>query len=86
MRVGDDREEDFYAEQPGQAPLLIQVSLDTSSDTACDREIRALEAAAAAYQDAQPLPITSTRHPSRPLPTRLEWRSATEWLLETSDR
>ena len=39
-----------------------------------------------AYQDAQPLPITSTRYLSRPLPTRLEWRSATERLLETSDR
>lgn len=87
VRVGQDQEVDFYAEQPGQLSLLIQVSLDTSSDTAWDREVRALEAAAATYVDARPLLITlDATPPSRPLPGRLEWRSATEWLLETPDR
>ena len=86
VRVGDDQEVDFHAAHPDQAPLLVQVSLDTSADTTWEREVRALEAAAATYPDAQPLLITlDATPPSRRLPGRLEWRSAAEWLLDTPE-
>lgn len=71
------------AEHPVEQPLLIQVSLDTAEDATWEREVRSLEAAAEEYPDARPLLITlDPTPPSRPLPAPLEWRSATEWLLE----
>jgi len=83
VRVETDLEIDFHAENPVAEPLLIQVSLETTSDFTWDREVRSLEAAATAYPDARPLLITlDPTPPSRPLPGRLEWFSATEWLLE----
>lgn len=85
IRVGDDLEVDFYAEHPLEAPLLVQVSLDTSEDTTWEREVRSLVAAAAKYPDARPLLITlDPTPPARPLPPKLEWRSASQWLLEES--
>lgn len=82
VRVGEDHEVDFHAEHPGAAPLVIQVSLDTTGDATWDREVRALEAAAAEHPDAQPLLITLDAHPpARPLPANIVWQSAAEWLL-----
>jgi predicted AAA+ superfamily ATPase len=83
VRIGADMEVDFYAEHPVEDPLLIQVSLDTASETTWDREVRALEAAAEVHSDARPLLITlDATPPSRPLPHRLEWYSASQWLLD----
>lgn len=83
VRVGSGFEVDFYAEHPVKDPLLIQVSLDTASEGTWQREIRALEAAAEEYPGARPLLITlDPTPPSRPLPGRLEWHSASHWLLE----
>lgn len=83
VRVGDDLEVDFYAEHPATDPLLIQVSLDTASEPTWGREVRSLEAAAESYPGARPLLITlDPTPPSRPLPDRLEWYSAAQWLLE----
>ena len=83
VRVGDDLEVDFYAEHPTAEPLLIQVSLDTSSRTTWEREVRALRAAAEEYPKARPLLITlDPTPPQSPLPHRLEWYSASQWLLE----
>ncbi|HUF66135.1 MAG TPA: ATP-binding protein [Gemmatimonadaceae bacterium] len=83
VRVGEDLEVDFHAEHPVEEPLLIQLSLDTVADATWEREIRSLERAAAAYPNARPLLITlDPTPPARPLPPRLEWRSATQWLLE----
>jgi predicted AAA+ superfamily ATPase len=83
VRVGDDLEVDFYAESQVADPLLIQVSLDTASEATWEREIRSLEAAAEAYPEARPLLITlDPTPPSQSLPGRLEWYSASQWLLE----
>lgn len=83
VRVGDDLEVDFYAEGPGQGPLLIQVSLDTASEATWEREVRALEAASEAYPEARPILITlDPTPPSRTLAGRLEWCPASRWLLE----
>jgi len=83
VRVGEDLEVDFYAEHPVADPLLVQVTLDIAVDTTWEREIRSLEVAAAEYPDARPLLITlDPTPPARPLPPKLEWRSASQWLLE----
>jgi predicted AAA+ superfamily ATPase len=83
VRVGTDLEVDFYAESQISHPLLIQVSLDAASEATWEREIRSLEAAAEAYPEARPLLITlDPTPPSRSLPRRLEWFSASQWLLE----
>jgi len=58
VRVGEDLEVDFYAESRVDEPLLVQVSLDTASETTWEREIRALQAAAEAYPEARPLLLT----------------------------
>jgi uncharacterized protein len=82
VRAGNDLEVDFHAEHPVADPLLIQVSLDTALEATWEREIRSLDAAAAEYPQARPLLITlDPTPPSRPLPGRLEWVSASEWLL-----
>jgi len=86
VRVGSDHEVDFHAERPGAEPLLIQVSLDTASETTWDREVRALAAAAKTYPEAQPLLITlDSQPPTRPLPANLVWQSAVEWLLSAPE-
>ncbi|HEU4754522.1 MAG TPA: DUF4143 domain-containing protein, partial [Armatimonadota bacterium] len=83
VRVGGDREVDFYAERVGADPLLVQVCLDTTSDPTWEREIRSLEAAASEYPQARPLLVTlDPSPPTRPLPPRVEWRSASHWLVE----
>jgi hypothetical protein len=82
-RVEPDLEVDSFAESPAADPLLIQVSLEIAADATWERELRSLEAAAAAYPEARPLLITlDATPPSRPLPGRLEWCAASSWLLE----
>jgi predicted AAA+ superfamily ATPase len=82
LRVGDDLEVDFFATRPGDPPLLVQVSMDTTENATWDREVRALEAAAREYPDADALLITQDATPPlRALPDPLQWMSATQWLL-----
>jgi uncharacterized protein len=82
VRVGDAFEVDFYAEHAVDPPLLVKACLDTALEETWQREIRALEAAAAEYPQARPLLVTlDGTPPSRPLPGGLEWMSASEWLL-----
>jgi hypothetical protein len=85
VRVGEDLEVDFYAEHPTLDPLLIQVALDTDSATTWDREIRSLAAAANEYPDTHPFLITlDPTPPGRPMPGRIQWQSASQWLLDMS--
>ena len=75
-------EVDFLAERAGEAPLLIQACLESEGDETWERELRALEAAAAAYPDARPFLVTlDAVPPSRPLPDGLTWAPAARWLL-----
>ncbi len=86
VRVGEALEVDFYAESAVDEPLLMQVSLETAASATWQREVRALQAAAEAYPEARPLLVTlDPTPPSEVLPGRLEWRSATEWLLASKD-
>jgi len=81
-RVGDALEVDFFATRPGDPPLLVQVSMDTTEDSTWEREVRALEAAAREHPDAEALLITQDpTPPPRTLPDPLQWMAATEWLL-----
>ena len=82
LRVGGDREVDFFATRPGEPPLLVQVCLDTSDDAKWEREVRALEVAATSHPYAVALLITQDQSPpTRQLPGMLQWYSAAQWLL-----
>lgn len=82
VKVGEDREVDFLAEQPGEQPLLVQVCLDAAADDTWKREVSALQEAAAQYRGARAILVTGTSSPPRQrLPKGLEWRSGAEWLL-----
>lgn len=82
LRVGDDLEVDFFATRPGDPPLLVQVSMDTTVDATWEREVRSLEMAAREHPNAEALLITQDPTPPfRPLPDTLRWIAATEWLL-----
>jgi predicted AAA+ superfamily ATPase len=75
-------EVDFLAQRPGEEPQLIQVSWETEGDATWQRELRALEDAAAAHPGARRLLVTlDASPPSRPLPEGLTWSSAASWLL-----
>lgn len=82
MRVGTDQEVDFFATRPGDAPLLVQVCMDTAADATWEREVSALEAAAREHPDAEALLVTQDpTPPQRGLPRGLNWMPASEWLL-----
>jgi uncharacterized protein len=82
LRVGGGLEVDFLATRAGDAPLLVQVCMDATADATWEREVRALEAAAQEYPDAETLLITQDpTPPRRPLPSPLQWMAATQWLL-----
>jgi len=83
IRVGADLKVDVFAEHPVEAPLLVQVSLDTAAAATWDREVRALHAAADAFPDARALLVTlDPTPPSRSLPGRITWAPASRFLLE----
>ena len=82
VKVGDDREVDFLAEQPGEQPLLVQVCLDAAADETWEREVSALAEAAAQRRGARAILVTGTSSPpGRGLPKGLEWLAGAEWLL-----
>lgn len=83
VRTPEGFEVDFLAHRAGDAPLLVQVCFESEGDATWERELRALEAAAASHPDARPFLVTLDGvPPSRPLPSRLTWAPATRWLLE----
>lgn len=83
VRTREGFEVDFLAHRLSEAPLLIQVCLESEGDETWERELRALDAASAAYPDAQPVLVTlDAVPPSRPLPRGMTWAPASHWLLE----
>jgi hypothetical protein len=62
---------------------LIQACLETEGDATWSRELQALEAAARLHPSARAFLVTlDASPPRRPLPDRLRWSSAAQWLLE----
>jgi predicted AAA+ superfamily ATPase len=83
VRTADGFEVDFLAHRAGDPPRLIQACLETEGDETWDRELRALERAAAVHPDARPFLVTlDAVPPVRPLPAGLSWVPAAQWLLE----
>lgn len=85
VKTEGDLEVDFLAIQPTMQPLLIQVSAETGSAETLDREIRALEAGMREHPRATPLLVTMDASvPQVDLPQKVQWVSASEWLLEAT--
>ena len=85
VRTPEGWEVDFYAHRPGEAPLLVQVCLETGDDQTWQREVRALRSAGDAYGDARLLLVTlDSSAPRQRLPDRVTWAPAARWLLEDS--
>ena len=83
VRTEEGWEVDFYAHRPGEAPLLVQVCLETGDDATWEREVRALRSAGETYGDARLLLVTlDSSPPQRQLPDRVTWAPASRWLLE----
>ena len=83
LRTAEGWEVDFFAHRAGEAPLLVQVCLDTADDETWEREVRALRSAGRAHGDARLLLVTlDASPPIRPLPDRIVWTPAARWLLE----
>lgn len=83
LRTPGGWEVDFLAQRTGDAPLLIQVSLDTANEETWEREIRALKDARDSYPGAAAALITlDPSPPSREMPDGLEWKAASRWFLE----
>lgn len=83
VRTAVGWETDFLAHRAGDRPLLVQVCLETEGDETWMRELRALEAVAAAYSKARPFLVTlDATPPSKALPSGLTWAPAARWLLE----
>lgn len=77
IRTPEGCEVDFSAHRAGDAPLLIQASLESEGDDTWERELRALEAAAGSYPEARPCLVTlDDVPPQRPLPGGLTWAPA----------
>ncbi len=86
VRTAEGWEVDFFAHRPGEAPLLVQVCLDTADDATWEREVRALRSAGRAYGDARLFLVTlDASPPPRRLPDRVVWTPAARWLLEDMD-
>ena len=81
LRTEEGWEVDFFAHRAGEAPMLVQVCLETSQDATWERELRALHAAGAVYQDASRWLVTLDPSPPRRLPEGVVWASAASWLL-----
>ena len=82
VRTVEGWEVDFLASRPGEAPLLVQVCLETGDDETWEREVRALRSAGETYGNARLFLVTLDSSPPRqPLPNRVTWVPAARWLL-----
>lgn len=82
VRTPEGWEVDFHAHRPGEAPLLVQVCLETGDDRTWEREVRALRSAGETYKDARPFLVTLDSSPPRHQPPAgVIWAPAARWLL-----
>ena len=83
VRTAEGFEVDFIAHRAGEAPLLVQVCLESEGDETWERELRALKAAAVTHSEARAFLVTlDAIPPRRKMPARLTWAPAARWLLE----
>ena len=83
VRTAEGFEVDFIAHRAGEAPLLVQVCLESEGGETWERELRALEAAAVTHSEARAFLVTlDAIPPRRKMPARLTWAPAARWLLE----
>ncbi|MCC6474041.1 MAG: ATP-binding protein [Burkholderiales bacterium] len=83
VRTRDGFEADFLSQRAGEAPVLIQVCLESEGDDTWTRELRALEAAAREHRRARAWLVTmDAPPPRRALPRNISWAPAAQWLLE----
>ena len=83
VRTAEGWEVDFFAQRAGERPLLVQVCLESEGEATWDRELRALQAAAAVHPRSRPFLVTlDAAPPTRPLPKGFAWAGASRWLLE----
>jgi hypothetical protein len=83
VRTREGFEVDFLAQRAGDAPRLVQVSLESENDETWARELRALQAGAAVHPDASAWLVTlDATPPTRSLPKGISWAPAARWLLE----
>lgn len=83
VRTAEGWETDFLAHRAGDRPLLVQVCLETEGDETWGRELRALQAAAAAHPKARAFLVTlDATPPAKALQRGLTWVPAARWLLE----
>jgi uncharacterized protein len=83
VRSADDTEVDFLAERVGEAPMLVQVTLELNDGDTRARELRALESARVRMPEATCWVITrDSTPPTNPLPAGIRWASAAQWLLD----
>jgi uncharacterized protein len=86
VRTKEGFEVDFLATAPREESELIQVCTDLSDPATREREVRALEAASKELPEARPLLLTLDSTPPRPsLPTPLQWKPASAWLLDRKE-
>ena len=83
IRTPEGWEVDFCARRAGEAPLLVQVCLETADDQTWEREARALRSAGEMHGDARLFLVTLDSSPPRQrLPDGVNWAPASRWLLE----
>lgn len=83
VRTKEGFEVDFLAQRAGEPPLLVQSCLESEGDETWQRELRALQAAAASYPRAHAFLVTlDAVPPRRSLPGGLSWAPAAQWLLQ----
>jgi uncharacterized protein len=82
VRTKEGLEVDFMARAPLGEWTLVQVCAEISDPATCEREIRALAAAASEFPEAIPVLLTLDSVPPQPeLSAPLRWQSAAAWFL-----
>jgi len=81
VRTKDGYEVDFIARRPGEKPVLIQVCAELDDRATRERELRALQSAAAEHPRASPHVVTLTPESAAGALEGAQVHHAGAWLL-----
>lgn len=81
VRTPQGCEVDFFALFPDRGEALIQVCADLGDPDVCEREVRALVEAGREHPSAEKVIVTLNPGPAPALPSGIQVKPATEWLL-----